>query len=177
MGAKKTRASVGGSGNTLMELAFMSMSLFLRVLRYINTIINTCQYAFYSWMIRLSVASRRRGVKGGSNSLAKAVGGIIYEKRKALGLTQAVLAEKLGIGQQSLSRIEQGRMAPKFERLQDIAEALECGVADLFRNVDVRGARYAESIADILVTLTEEERIFTVEQTVRLARFIKKNRG
>ena len=115
-------------------------------------------------------------MKDGSHSLTKAVGMVIYEKRKALGLTQAALAEKLGIGQQSLSRIEQGRMAPKFERLQDIADVLECGVADLFRRVDTGTVRRMDSIADVLAPLTEEECAFVVRQSVRLARFLHKDR-
>ena len=110
----------------------------------------------------------------GSNLLTKTVGRIIYAKRKALGLTQAALAEKLGIGQQSLSRIEQGRMAPKFERLQDIADALACGVPDLFRSVDTGAVQHMDALADLLVSLTEEEQAFVVGQSARLIRFLKK---
>ena len=119
---------------------------------------------------------RGQGVRDGPNSLAKAVGMVIYEKRKTLGLTQAALAEKLGIGQQSLSRIEQGRMAPKFERLQDIADVLECSVADLFYSADTDAAKYANLITELLVSLTEEERVFVVEQNTRLVKFLKKQR-
>jgi len=53
-------------------------------------------------------------------------------KRKQLGLTQDELAELLRIGQQSMSRIERGVMAPKFERLQEIAQMLHCSVPELF---------------------------------------------
>ena len=113
-------------------------------------------------------------MKDGSNSMAQSVGSVIYEKRKALGLTQAALAEKLGIGQQSLSRIEQGRMAPKFERLRDIADALECGVADLFRKADVGRTRQTDSFTACLSPLTEEKRAFVMEQSLRLAHFLKK---
>lgn len=65
-------------------------------------------------------------------SLAKIFGNNIRKKRKELYLTQDELAERLGIGQQSLSRIERGVMAPKFERLEDIANALQCSVSALF---------------------------------------------
>jgi transcriptional regulator with XRE-family HTH domain len=112
-------------------------------------------------------------VKDSSNSLAQAVGLVICEKRTALGLTQSALAKKLGIGQQSISRIEQGLMAPKFERLRDIADVLECGVADLFRNADTVSGRHSRSIAACLAPLTEEKRAFVVEQSVKLARFLK----
>lgn len=64
--------------------------------------------------------------------LAKIFGNNIRKRRKELYLTQDELAERLGIGQQSLSRIERGVMAPKFERLEDIANALQCSVSALF---------------------------------------------
>ncbi len=52
--------------------------------------------------------------------LTKIFGNNIRKRRKGLYLTQVELAERLGIGQQSLSRIERGVTAPKFERLEEI---------------------------------------------------------
>lgn len=68
-----------------------------------------------------------------SKSLARRVGANIAAHRKLKGWTQAQLGEILGIGTDSLCRIERGTMAPRFQRLEDIAEALGCSVADLFR--------------------------------------------
>ena len=65
-------------------------------------------------------------------SIAEIVGHNIQIRRKKRNLTQEALAEIVGIGQQSLSRMEKGRMAPRLERLQDFAEALGCMVVDLF---------------------------------------------
>ena len=56
----------------------------------------------------------------------------IQRRRKQLGMTQEELAERLDISQQSMSRMERGIMAPKFERLAEIASALRCPVAELF---------------------------------------------
>ena len=67
------------------------------------------------------------------NSLARRVGANIAAYRKLKGWTQAQLGEILGIGTDSLCRIERGTMAPRFQRLEDIAEALDCTVSDLFR--------------------------------------------
>lgn len=67
------------------------------------------------------------------NSLARRVGANIAAYRKLKGWTQAQLGEILGIGTDSLCRIERGTMAPRFQRLEDIAEALGCTVSDLFR--------------------------------------------
>lgn len=67
------------------------------------------------------------------NNLAKLVGGNIAARRKQKNWTQAELGEKLGIGTDSLCRIERGVMAPRFQRLDDIAHFLDCSVADLFK--------------------------------------------
>lgn len=67
------------------------------------------------------------------NSLAKLVGSNIAARRKMKNWTQAQLGEKLGIGTDSLCRIERGIMAPRFQRLDDIAQALDCSVTDLFK--------------------------------------------
>lgn len=65
--------------------------------------------------------------------LAAIVGTNIARRRKAVGLTQEQLAEKLSISGASLSRIEKGMAAPRFPRLEELAEILGCHVADLFR--------------------------------------------
>ena len=67
------------------------------------------------------------------NNLAKLVGSNIAARRKQKNWTQAQLGEKLGIGTDSLCRIERGVMAPRFQRLNDIAHFLDCSVADLFK--------------------------------------------
>lgn len=68
--------------------------------------------------------------------LAEIIGENISGRRRKLGLTQAQLAEKLDIGQDALSRMENGAISPKIARLRDIAAALQCSVADLFREPD-----------------------------------------
>ncbi|MFR8276028.1 MAG: helix-turn-helix domain-containing protein [Desulfovibrio fairfieldensis] len=70
-----------------------------------------------------------------TRKLAKLVGTNIQERRKKLGLTQECLAEKIGVGQQSLSRMERGDIAPKLERLPDVAATLRCSVAGSFPRV------------------------------------------
>ena len=73
-------------------------------------------------------------MSSGFKSLTEVVGHNILIRRKKRKLTQEALAEIVGIGQQSLSRMEKGKIAPRFERLQNFAEALGCAVADLFED-------------------------------------------
>lgn len=67
-------------------------------------------------------------------SFIRDFGANVSARRHRLGLSQGQLAEKLGIGQDTLSRIESGQAAPKFRRLYDFAQALQCPVAGLFMN-------------------------------------------
>lgn len=102
--------------------------------------------------------------------LAGTVGATVAAKRKQLGLSQEQLAEKIGIQQESLSRMEKGTISPKFERLRQIAEALQCSVADLFREADEDATDRAATIADQLAQLTPEQQnavVRIVEEAVR----------
>lgn len=56
-------------------------------------------------------------------SLTRQLGKHIRSRRRQLGLTQEQLAEMIGVGHQALSRIEQGKMAPKMDRLPSLAKA------------------------------------------------------
>ena len=89
-------------------------------------------------------------------SIQELVGKNIARRRKLLEMSQEKLAEKIGVAQESLSRMEQGRMAPKFSRLQSIADVLNCSVVDIFRRQEEDMAVNAESIAEIMNPLPKE---------------------
>ena len=82
--------------------------------------------------------------------VAAVVGSNISARRKLLGHTQAELAEKLNMGPDSLSRIENGLVAPRFQRLGDIAAALDCSIAELFRMDEHPLSVNLEVVADML---------------------------
>jgi transcriptional regulator with XRE-family HTH domain len=109
--------------------------------------------------------------------LTRLVGRNIYNKRKRLGLTQEELAERIGIGQQSLSRMEKGRIAPKFERLQIIADTLECPVTDLFREDDGDTSALVERIADMLQGLDARRRELVFSHVEGLVKILKEEGG
>ena len=75
-----------------------------------------------------------------TKQLTEIVGYNILSRRKKRKLTQEALADMVGIGQQSLSRMEKGKIAPRFDRLQRFAEVLGCTVADLFKEKEVNGS-------------------------------------
>lgn len=102
-------------------------------------------------------------------ALAIIVGANISAKRKGKGMNQAQLAEQLGIGPDSLSRIESGITAPKFQTLEKMAQVLECPVAEFF----LCGGE--EASADFSTKLSEptsamSEIIIMAEKIIRVAK-------
>lgn len=55
----------------------------------------------------------------------------IRSRRQSAGLSQLALAERTGLSQTWISRLEQGGANPTFETLSRIADALEINVSEL----------------------------------------------
>lgn len=111
-----------------------------------------------------------------SRELTRLFGANIQFRRKKLGLTQEELAERIGIGQQSLSRMERGGIAPKFERLQDFAAVLNCSVAELFHSHSETDDALETVLADMLNDLVPYEKEVIVRFIHDLASVFRKNR-
>jgi len=106
--------------------------------------------------------------------LALVVGENICRQRKTMGLTQAKLAEMLDMGPDSLSRIEKGVVAPRFQRLVEIAKILDCAVADLFRMDSDPLSVKLDTLADMLRPLPPDAQEDIVCLMMDVARTIKK---
>ena len=52
--------------------------------------------------------------------------------RKSKGITQAALAERSGMTQQQIARLENGSVDPRLGTLRRIADALGCDLPELF---------------------------------------------
>jgi transcriptional regulator with XRE-family HTH domain len=63
--------------------------------------------------------------------MVQSIGANIKAKRRALGLKQEDLADKLGLTQANVSRIEASLKGPSGEMLLAVAGALGCDVRDL----------------------------------------------
>lgn len=105
--------------------------------------------------------------------LATIVGANITSHRRRMGWNQAEFAERLGIGADSLSRIERGLTAPRFPRLEKMAELLECSVADLFQTQADREKAYAVNgfpAGPHFDLCTKREVILMAEKIIQLMR-------
>lgn len=56
----------------------------------------------------------------------------VQKLRKALGISQEKMAEKINISRTHMGHIEQGRKSPSLKVMTKLAKALHVKVADLF---------------------------------------------
>ena len=90
-----------------------------------------CNYfvmPYYLKIIRCSMNSKR----GIMAILSKFLGQRIKDLRKRNKLTQAQLAEKIGMETTNLCKLENGGQIPKEENIEKLAKALQVNIRDLF---------------------------------------------
>ncbi len=107
------------------------------------------------------------------SNLSKLVGRNIAERRKQIGMTQEGLGEILGITGAAMSRIESGQTTPRFSRLEDLADALHCQVADLFRSQEQPLGVRLDTIEDLLRPLplaTQEELVHLLVVAIQMVK-------
>ncbi len=67
------------------------------------------------------------------NTIAQRLGHRIARQRRAAGLTQAELAEKVGVQPETISRLETGKRAVSLGMIAIISESLGLELHELFR--------------------------------------------
>jgi transcriptional regulator with XRE-family HTH domain len=67
------------------------------------------------------------------NTLAERLGHRIARQRRAAGLTQAELAEQVGVQPETISRLETGKRRVSLEMMALISECLSLELHELFR--------------------------------------------
>ena len=65
--------------------------------------------------------------------IAKKIGERIAQQRRLAGLSQARLAEKVGVAPETISRLETGAAVPSVESLVSVAGELQIELHELFR--------------------------------------------
>jgi transcriptional regulator with XRE-family HTH domain len=109
--------------------------------------------------------------------LALKMGRAIAIRRQQRQLTQADLAEAIGVEQETISRFERGATLPPLGRLSDIADALSCPLEDLLRSGSPRLEDRAQGIARILEKLTEPDRRLVGDIVEQLCARLLKNKA
>ncbi|WP_248799893.1 helix-turn-helix domain-containing protein [Pseudomonas sp. MWU13-2105] len=106
--------------------------------------------------------------------LAGVVGRAIAKQRIRSGLTQEEVAERLGIGNEAVSRIERGIVIPNIERLLAFAGIFDCEAAELLTEVSSRPDDQASRISRLLTPLSQEDRQLILDLVERLAERLAK---
>jgi transcriptional regulator with XRE-family HTH domain len=101
--------------------------------------------------------------------LAVTVGRTIARQRVRCGLTQEEVAERLGIGNEAVSRIERGIVIPNVARLIEFATIFRCGTAELLNEVNPDPNAQASHVGQLLEMLNPADRRLIVEWVERLA--------
>ena len=96
------------------------------------------------------------------------IGRFIAERRKKANLTQAQLAEKLGITDRAVSKWETGRSLPDASLMLDLCGLLGINVNDLLSGEVVTVENYDEKIEKTIIELAKEKeradkRLLTLE--------------
>jgi len=103
------------------------------------------------------------------NELAVRLGKNIAGRRKALGITQAVLAEVVNVDEETISRFERGMVTPSLATLDRLATALDCGLEHLVSGVSDNLASVSTDLAKMLEPLAPNDRRLVKEIVASLA--------
>lgn len=91
---------------------------------------------------------------------------LILEARRRAGLTQAALADRLGVPQSTVGRWETGRIAPSFENVVRAVRACDLDLSVRLVDRD----RHLRALVDAQLQLTPAERL---AQNSHLVRFVE----
>lgn len=106
--------------------------------------------------------------------LARSVGKAIANRRSKAGLTQEEVAERLGVGNEAISRMERGTVMPTVGRLVALAQVFSCGVNDLISKSSPRTTDQGQRIADLLENHKAEDRAFLIAMLEQLSAHLTK---
>lgn len=84
----------------------------------------------------------------------------IATRRRALGLTQAQVAERLGVDTETLSRFERGKHLPSLVTLERLSSLLHTTTSDLLSEEQPRPTDEAEAISSWLAPLSPRDKEF-----------------
>ena len=97
-----------------------------------------------------------------SARLAKRLGGNLSGRRKQLGWTQEIVAERVGLDADPLSRIERGAHLPSLPPLDRLAVALQCSAGDLLSKEGPEEASEAATFGAWISELGSDDRAFVM---------------
>ncbi len=86
------------------------------------------------------------------------IGQFIAERRKIQGLTQAALAERLGITDRAVSKWERGRGLPDPSIMLDLCSELDINVNELLNGERISMENYDKKAEELMLQMAEKEK-------------------
>ena len=110
-------------------------------------------------------------------TLRQKLGQRIACERKKVGMTQASVAEALGIGNEAVSRLERGLVDTPVSRLMQFAELFGCTTQDFFLEQSTLMQDQTTEIQALLNRANPAGRRFAIEQLRRFIEFQENQTG
>ena len=89
----------------------------------------------------------------------KRLGVRIQQYRKALGLTQEDIADRMGCSLTYISKLENGKASCNLERLFELSNLLECDAADLLLGINMGSSQYLDpELGQMVAQLTPNDK-------------------
>ena len=109
-------------------------------------------------MLNMAILAKNNAMTDSTQQTAKRIGSLIAQRRKARGLTQAQVAESMGISNDALSRMERGGIMPSIPRLIQLSQILNCQTADFLTHSSPTLSDQSKRLETLLSKLDESER-------------------
>lgn len=89
----------------------------------------------------------------------KSLGVRIQQYRKALGLTQEDIADRMGCSLTYISKLENGKASCNLERLFELSNLLECDAAELLLGINMGSSQYLDpELGQMVAQLTPNDK-------------------
>ncbi|MDR5643228.1 MULTISPECIES: helix-turn-helix domain-containing protein [Burkholderia] len=125
--------------------------------------------------VKIVVAKGTKQQSG--RALIDGIGQRLAARRKALGWTQAVIAEKIGVAEETMSRMESGKVAISLERLAQLTDLLDLPMDELLLQVSENPGDEARALIKSLKDLPPAERDLVLNNALNLAALLRKSKG
>ncbi|WP_447553990.1 helix-turn-helix domain-containing protein [Vreelandella sp. EE22] len=112
--------------------------------------------------------------KNEQERIAGSIGQAIARQRIRCQLTQEEVAERLGIGNEAVSRLERGRVIPNIIRLLELAHIFNCEAAELLGEVSTQVDDQTHRLKLLLAPLRQQDRQLIIEITENLSSRLSK---
>ncbi len=105
------------------------------------------------------------------------VGKAIARQRKQSNLTQAEVADRLGLSKESISRMETGSISPTLSRMFQFCELFDCRIGEFFWITESDVEKQVIIMLEMMRSLSETQRRHIITFLANIVRDMKELEG